>query len=1206
LQLLEANIGDVEFLGALEHVHKLSASSSSSSALETELWKALDVGLKNSKADNLMIVVDGLDDRLGHQNADKIGNKLAVFASTYKHVRAIFLSRNTVHLNTVKTHGLAITPDHTQNDLQHLTEHALKGCQHYISHNDHEQEAIAVKITHAVKGNFLTAQLIIKRLKRQESRDAFKKAADSLKEAHLESSIQNLVSTATADFSKPEANLLLSWLLVAERPLTVSELKGLLQVDLQKKTLISRKTDIVDDIQNLCGLLVRIQNGIVRFRHGAIRDYLTKVQHEGKKLPTVQSAQGALAIRLLAYSNLRLTDPCDPSFERPDSAEIDRLFIQDTLLEYATRNWILHFKKSSWYKASGAFELPSDFKANFSGSVYFSMMEWACWEVQTPVFEAIDLHNLALRLREAVFTEKHHIVLQTLIIIGIAYKKVTNASEAGSCFYRASRIGQSILKANSVVTLTCTTSFLKVTETITSTTRTEIISRKEEMLQYAISAYKLQYGTTHDIVIRYCTTLAEMYVAIHEESKAETIYRELHEIMISRYGKGSVEETTVSGHISVVLKPEKHDEIIEYEKKIFDTTSELEIWDVRRITVTLKLAAAYEAGGELFKAEELYVMLWSRLVEHCHQVHIHHVDITVHISMMDVSLDYVRFLRRCHRDEEAAGVLICIWNEYEEYDFESEVIFLRLKVVGELMRAISLLSIAVSVFKKCWSWFKLHEKHEHVESCQILISETTEEIVTTSTQTTVSTTTSTTTSTTETVIKEVFESTISKSIVTKETISICRSLVSFYFKSEQWSDVIKTSKRSLQLIWRTIVSGGGTIALPREFAAEAIEIAIKMAICHQRLHHFHEAETIYLRIYRACFNSCHIHDERLEKAYTSLIKFYREHGHWNRVIEVYQEVLNVSRTHLGATHALTIKILYELGSLCSKHGHGHPDQYYEEIITVLNAKSHVCHHDAFRAMQIMSKIYYEQGHWQNLKVNCEILWETWRHHHTVHKFEVEFIELLYMRYIYVLEHHSTTSHDFILTITLQFRDTCVIVYGASATVTIGALVELAQICMRSEKHIHEAISYYEEVSAKTIISELSLTKFILGDQDDNYFDQDHYYYNKYNYSFYNDFHCEAATDKSIHPRLYTWNCIFVHPGTSRLDSYRAFRILENPFWLLAFGDLDSPARAHQDALVPEYKGSTFHCRTHTTRDNNCNHLRGKAFENALRGCEDDC
>lgn len=1027
----------------------------------------------------MIIVIDSLDDRLGHQNASEISKKLEAFASKYRHVRAIILARNSAHLNISKTKVLAITSDITHNDLQHTAKHAFADCEYFRNQSDHEQEAIVEKVTHIAKGNFLTVELAAKSLKQESSLEGFTKAVKSFKEAPLllEGCIQQLVSIATADFTKPETNLLLSWLLVAERPLNVSELKGLLQVDLQKKTLVSRKTDILNDINELCGPLVRIQAGVVRFRHGAIREYLAKVQAEGKKLPTANSAQGDLTIRLLAYCNLRFSDSCDPCFEPLDSAEVDRVFLQDTLLEYAARNWILHFKKSHWHKPAGSLELPNDFKANFPSSVHFSMIEWACWELQTATFEVIDLHNLALRLRLAVFTEKHQTVLQTLIICGGLYKKLSNVTEAGSCFYQASRIGQSILKAHSAVTVTCTTTFLDLTEAITSTTRTDIITKKEEMLQYAITACKHQYGKTSDIVIRHCTTLAEMYVVIQEKHKAEAIYRELHEIMVIRHGKGSIEETTISGHINIVLKADKHAEIVEYEKKIFDTITEMEIWDIRRIKVTLKLAAVYEGHGELLKVEELYVMLWSRLLEHCHQSQVHVVDIHVHISMIDIAMEYVQFLRRCHRHEEAAGVLICIWNEYEEYDFESEVLFLRLKSVGELMRTISLFSIAVLVFRKCWSWFKSHGMHEHVESCQILISDTTEEIITTTQTTTVSTVTTTTT---ETTIKEVFDSTISKATVTKETISICRSLVSFYFKNEKWSEAIQTSKKSLQLIWRVVISGGGIIALPREFAAEAIEIAFKMALCHQRLHHFHEAESIYIRIYRACFNSCHVHDERLTSAYTTLIKFYQEHGHWHKVIEIYQEVLIASRTHLGATHALTIYILYELGSLCAEHGHGHAAEYYEEIITVLNGKSHTCHHDSFKAMQIMCKIYYEEGHWHKLKINCEILWETWTHHHTVHKFDAEFIELLYVRYLYVLENHYATSFDIIRTIAIQFRDICVIVFGASATVTIRALVELAQICMRSEKHVHEAIGYYEEVSINTIISSTNLTKLELG------------------------------------------------------------------------------------------------------------------------------
>jgi len=414
------------------------------------------------------------------------------------------------------------------------------------------------------------------------------------------------------------------------------------------------------------------------------------------------------------------------------------------------------------------------------------------------------------------------------------------------------------------------------------TTRTELVTRKEELLVYVISAYKQHYCKTHDLVIQYSKVLAELYVTIHEEHKAETIWKELREIMINRYGKGSAEETSVSGNLRVVLKKgEKHEEIVEYERSIFETVTEMEIWDVRRIQATLELAVSCESRNELLKAEEYYVTLWRGLIEHCHHAHSHHIDIEVHISMIDISLEYVRFLRRHHRHDEAAGVLICIWAEYEEYDFESETIFLRLKIVGDLMRAVSLLSIAVSVFKKCWSWFKSHAKVEHSESCQILISETVREIVTTSMTMTASTTTTTKT---ETIVKEMFESSIQKSTVTLETVSISRSLISLYMKSEQWSEGIKISKKSLELIWRVVVSGGGTIALPREFGAEAIEIAIQLAICHHRSHHFHEAETIYRRIYQACFNSCQVHDERFTKAYTTLIEFYEKHGHWHKVI----------------------------------------------------------------------------------------------------------------------------------------------------------------------------------------------------------------------------------------------------------------------------------------------------------------------------------
>lgn len=182
-------------------------------------------------------------------------------------------------------------------------------------------------------------------------------------------------------------------------------------------------------------------------------------------------------------------------------------------------------------------------------------------------------------------------------------------------------------------------------------------------------------------------------------------------------------------------------------------------------------------------------MLWNGIIAHCHS---EYVGIEIHISALRIALEYVRFLRKHHRHEEAAGILICIWAEYERHQFESEALFIQLVVIGEIMVEIHLHTIALSVFKRCWSWFHSREMHVHVSSCQVLILKTVEDISTISTSTTIqkstststSTTTLTSTTTTEIIMKEIFESSLSSTTVTSETLSVSRSLISFYMKSE--------------------------------------------------------------------------------------------------------------------------------------------------------------------------------------------------------------------------------------------------------------------------------------------------------------------------------------------------------------------------------------------------------------------------------------
>ncbi|KAL8902696.1 MAG: hypothetical protein Q9207_004463 [Kuettlingeria erythrocarpa] len=1070
LQLLEKDVGNKDFFQSLMDAQR-TARSEDLENIEKSLWKTLDIGLKQYRGtDHLMIVVDGLDGlEGGQQQVTRVAHQLALLASKHRNVQVVTSSRGpATKASQAKTRNFVITSDHTHEDLRLVLDSSLSGCKHFDQQDEHAREKIVEQLLHAAKGNFLWALLTAFILERESTKDGFHKALKAASESSMDVDERMARLTSIVDLVGPDSQLLLSWMSITERPLTLAEVTLLFQVDLAKKTMVERDPQFISNLLATLMPFVSHENGLVRFRHSLLRQYMLNIQKEGKRLKSRHDAQADITMRLLSYCHTSLSKPRDPTLEMLKESEVDDLFTRYGLLEYAVGHWPHHFRHSSFHQDNGVLQLTSDFKAIFPVTTRMPLLEWSCWGPAGGTLETVHLHDLALRIRQEVLTQNDRAVIQGLIVCGNAYKDRHQVTEAGAYYYRASKLSQQVLRKHHAFTVTCATTFLTFTETLSITSRTEVASWKEELLIYIIDTYKHQHGKTHDLVIRYYKLLAQLYVDIHEDEHAENIWREVREIVILRFGKGSKEETSISEHLTIVLKKGgKKTDIIEYERGVFDIATELEIWDIRRIRMTLELAISYEQRGQILMAEELFVMLWRRLTDQCH--HHHHHGVEIHIHTIDVVIQYVHFLRRCHRHEEAANILICIWSEYEEYDFESETIFLRLRVIGQLMREISLYSIAVSVFRKCWVWFKSHEKHEHTRSCEIMISETMVEIVTslsTTTSTTTSSTTSTTTATTSTevVIREVFESTISRTSVTSETINICKNLISYYMELEQWSEAIEVTKRSLLVIWKTVVTGTGTIALPRDFGSEAIELAIYMAVCHHRSHHIHEAEEIYIRIYRACGNSCRIDDDRLTRACGTLIRFYEEHRHWRKLIEVYQELLVGYRTHLGSKHHLTIRTLYLLGSLCAEHGHGNGYDYYEEIITACNHGDDICRPDALEAMMWMCRWHYEAGHWHKLRHTCKILWDIWRHRHAGHeKFTAEFVEVLYLRYRYVMEHHVHIEYAVLRAFIVEYRNACIQSFGALVAITIKASIELAHFSLKSEKHVHEAITLYEEV-----------------------------------------------------------------------------------------------------------------------------------------------
>jgi hypothetical protein len=662
LQLLEISIGDAVFFTKLVDALKISTRSTEPEKAERVLWEALDEGVKNSTlgTKNIMIIIDGLNEtRGGQQVSHEIADRLTTLTKKHKRARLITFSRSEPPKKD-GTQLLEISADDTHRDVRHVVEQSLRSYAHYKSQSEFEREKIVEQIVHHAKGSFLWASLVLASLKDEKSHAGFMKL---LKEGPktTDEIIQKVLSTL--DLSSANVKLLLGWLLNAERPLTVGEVKCLLHVDLQKKALVDPKVTI-NDIERLFGHLVTVQNGAVAFYHGYIRSYLYKSQGE-KDLPPLKVAQTDLTTRLLAYCAFSLTSPRETSFECIDVADANQLFRTHHLLEYAVRNWVSHFRGSTMIKSSGGYEIPAECKALFPVSTGFALLEWYCWGSQAPLSQAVTMHEIALRVRQEIFSEKHESVLQNLIICGSLHEKLARVKEASGYYYNASRIGQIVLRQYHKVILMCTTKFLSITETMTSTTRTEIVTRKEEMIKFMISACKHQYSNTHDLVIQYYKSLARLYVDVHENESAEKIWREVHEIVILRHGEGSEEEARVSKELFVVLKRvKKHEHIHEYDRCVFDTTPEIDIWDEHRIKVIRQLAQSYHSRGDLILAEEQYVLLWRRLMEFCHDSRQSN-GFQMHFACIDVAIEYVRFLKSCKRDEEASSILTCIWMEYE-------------------------------------------------------------------------------------------------------------------------------------------------------------------------------------------------------------------------------------------------------------------------------------------------------------------------------------------------------------------------------------------------------------------------------------------------------------------------------------------------------------------------------------------------------------
>jgi hypothetical protein len=1061
--------------------------------VEATLWSALEASLDDRR---LMILIDGLDQltgvRIGNPPALETLNKIT---KPRHNVKAIILSRQVSdaarkhcqeYLNLEDLHE-------TGNDIGHYVEDFIQHCSNLRKLKQADKAEIIEKHVEAAKRSFLWAELQLQTIQHEQSAAAIVKACQKAPKT-VDEYIDQVIGRL--DLKRADTKRVLSWILAAERPLTLKEVRALLEVDLDGCAYRPYSGDVGDLIHQLCGSLVVVRDNLVYLRHPSIRERLVSVTAAGNKgthlVIDIKDAHKSLATRSMAYVKIHLLqhDDVDPQPDFYGTKEMVGSFERHALLEYAARYWVLHFRSSSLYdKNSGKFMFSDQFKVSAASLVRLALYEGTCLAHQYIAAEAEKLQNLAFSVRKSLFGEHSAAVLQSLLMelrIVKSFKDAHFLSEYSyEAFKSASKVSRHVCSESVVRALA--ESFIEYSATLKVSKHPEFRGKKEEVLQYLVEIYKHEHAESKQIV--YLGFLAELYIEIKEIKKAVVIYRQLYRLRLNACGHLH-EETHTLFHllVSYLKQLSLYDEVLEVTLEYHEYLEQtLMITDQRRIDSTLIMIQIYEERKELFKAEETLVRFWKSVS--CAKTTSRITELKV-----EFGLKYTEFLHRYSRKEECEVILRGLWTEIQtyssEYRFQSMMIK-RVEKIAEYFSKLEVFSMSRSIYQSLYEYYESREERTSTE-CITIVRSLAETITKSFSYSKTVSTSTTTTSTSTTVISkeekktlvEIFESSLESTEISSTTIAICQALCSSYIHEERYEEACEIYVRVISKVWASIESVSISIditEITEHLTVEILELCISLAECHFKMLHIEVADTIYLNIFRALICVRHIENKHFLLAKIRLIiGFFEMTYKFDRVIEIYRELFIWMPICFGKTHRETICILLEFARICFRL------RLSEEASTACFYVyscfhiAHGCLHiDGFSAAILLAEIYEIQCKWHLAYEVYGYLWRSFCHFGQEYRIEATIVQKIYERYIFILEHKEMVEFSVLLQVAKEFHHHCVSLYKHHHEVLIRATFAYAQFCERREEHYELSVSLYQQVIQYCKTTKTEFSKKIL-------------------------------------------------------------------------------------------------------------------------------
>ncbi|KAI1074797.1 hypothetical protein F5B20DRAFT_426973 [Whalleya microplaca] len=231
-----------------------------------------------------------------------------------------------------QSHEIRAQPE----DVRRYVEGRISQLPSFVQRKPDLQEDIKNEIVKAVDGMFLLAQLHLDSLVGIRSPKAVRAALAKLPSGTFETYDEALKRIDAQVVDQVElAKQTLSWIVCAHRPLTTTELRHALAVEIGEPELDDENMSEIDDIISVCAgmVTVDIESDIVRLVHYTAQTFFASRQKEW--LPHAQTDITRTCVAYLSF------DVFEAGFSNSDE-EFEERLRSNPLYDYAAHNWGHH------------------------------------------------------------------------------------------------------------------------------------------------------------------------------------------------------------------------------------------------------------------------------------------------------------------------------------------------------------------------------------------------------------------------------------------------------------------------------------------------------------------------------------------------------------------------------------------------------------------------------------------------------------------------------------------------------------------------------------------------------------------------------------------------------------------------------------------------------------------------------------------------